>query len=150
MKVEKDFEDFIKLLNKYDVKYLVVGAFAVALYSEPRNTGDIDIFIESTKENAVKIINVLKEFGFESLNFDTNDFIEDNTVIQLGVKPVRIDILTSISGVKFQDAFKFKNVKQFGLSVANFISKEFLIANKKSSARKKDLADLEILLNTKK
>jgi hypothetical protein len=76
MKVEKDFEDFIELLNKHKVNYLIVGAYALALFAEPRNTGDIDIFIERTKENAEKILDVLKEFGFESLGLKTNDFIK--------------------------------------------------------------------------
>jgi len=149
MKVEKDFEDFIKLLNKFEVKYLIVGAYALALYAEPRNTGDIDIFIERSKENAEKIFSVLTEFGFSSLDIEVEDFMKKNFVIQLGVQPVRIDIITNISGVNFNEAFKFREVKQFGRTTANFISKKFLIKNKKASARKKDLADLELLLKKK-
>jgi hypothetical protein len=150
MKVEKDFEDFIELLNKYSVNYLIVGAYALALFAEPRNTGDIDIFVERSKENAEKILVVLKEFGFAGLDIALNDFMTKDMVVQLGVQPVRIDIITSISGVDFGDAFKFKEEKQFGKTMAYFISKEFLIKNKKASARKKDLADLELLLKKKK
>ena len=79
----------------------------------------------------------LKEFGFESLELDVNDFTEENMVIQLGVPPVRIDILSSISGVNFQDAYVSRVVKQFGETKANFISKEFLIMNKKTSGKKR-------------
>ncbi|GAB4139977.1 MAG: hypothetical protein Fur0015_10530 [Ignavibacteriales bacterium] len=146
MRVEQDFEDFIRLLNKHKVKYLIVGAYALALYTEPRNTGDIDVFIERTEENAYNILSALKEFGFESLGLKVTDFMTENMVIQLGVQPVRIDILSSISGVDFQDAYQEKEVKNFGKSKANFISKKFMILNKKTSNRKKDLADLELLL----
>lgn len=149
MKVEKDFEDFIELLNKYSVNYLIVGAYALALFTEPRNTGDIDIFIERSKENAEKILSVLKKFGFAGLKFVLKDFMTKDMVVQLGVQPVRIDIITSISGVEFEDAFKFREEKQFGRTKAYFISREFLIKNKKASARKKDLADLELLLGKK-
>lgn len=150
MKVEKDFEDFIEWLNKHEVNYLIVGAYALALFAEPRNTGDIDIFIERSKENAEKIISVLNDFGFESLGLTAKDFVKKNMVVQLGVQPVRIDIISSISGVNFDEAYVFKEVKQFGKTTANFISKEFLIKNKKATARKKDLADLELLLKKKK
>ncbi len=150
MKVEKDFEDFIELLNKHKVEYLIVGAYALALYAEPRNTGDIDIFIGMSNENAKKMLDVLEEFGFESLRLSKNDFLEENMVIQLGVQPVRIDILTSISGVDFREAYLNKEVTQFGDVKANFISKEYLIKNKKSSGRKIDLADLELLSKNKK
>lgn len=150
MKVEKDFEDFVKLLNKHKVNYLIVGAYALALYAEPRNTGDIDIFIKRSDENAKKMLDVLEDFGFTDLDISLMDFTTKDMVIQLGVQPVRIDIITSISGVNFEEAFNFKEEKQFGKSKAYFISKELLIKNKKASARKKDLADLELLLKSKK
>ena len=146
MKVEKDFEDFIGLLNKYKVSYLIIGAYALALFAEPRNTGDIDIFIERSENNARKIIKVLKEFGFEGLGLTLKDFIKKNMVIQLGVQPVRIDIITNISGVNFEEAYDTREEIQFGKITANFISKEFLIKNKQATARIKDLADLELLL----
>lgn len=146
MKVEKDFEDFVELLNKCKVKYLIVGAYALALYAEPRNTGDIDIFIQRSDENAQKMLNVIEEFGFAGLELSLKDFTAEEMIIQLGFQPVRIDIITSISGVNFDEAYEFRAEKQFGRTKANFISKEFLIKNKKASARTKDLADLELLL----
>lgn len=148
MKVEKDFADFIKLLNEHKVNYLIVGAFAVALYAEPRNTGDIDIFIQNDSLNADKIFKVLTEFGFENLGISKEDLINEDNIIQLGVAPVRIDILTSISGVNFNDAYNEKVIHKFGDVNASFISKSFLIKNKKSSGRTKDLADLELLENS--
>lgn len=146
MKVEKDFENFIKLLNNHKVEYLIVGAYALALYSEPRNTGDIDIFINRTDENVDNMLKVLTDFGFEELGLTKSDFETENNVIQLGVSPVRIDILTSISGVDFDEAYKHKYSNKFGITTADFISKDHLIKNKKASSRKKDIADLESLL----
>jgi len=150
MKVEKDYAEFIKLLNEFDVKYLIIGAYAVTFYSEPRNTGDIDIFIKNTEPNANKIIKVLTKFGFESLNITIDDLVKEDVVIQLGVPPVRIDLITTISGIKFDEAYKTKIDGKLGAIKTNFISLDMLIKNKKESGRKKDLADLEMLLKFRK
>lgn len=147
MKVEKDFEEFVKLLNEYDVKYLIVGAYALALYAEPRNTGDIDIFYENSTVNCERVLKVLDEFGMRSLGIKTEDLKDENIVVQLGVAPVRIDLISAISGVTFGEAYTDKKIKQFGAAKANFISKELLIKNKLALGRKKDLADLELLEN---
>jgi len=145
MKAEKDFEEFIELLNKHKVKYMIVGAYAFALYAKPRNTGDLDIFIESSEDNADLMMRVLDEFGMQSLKITKEDFITEGRVIQIGVSPVRIDIMNHIDGVSFKDAItRIENVK-FGNTTANFISKEDFIQNKSSSNRKKDQADLEEL-----
>lgn len=145
MKVEKDFEDFIKLLNEFNVKYLIVGAYAMALYAEPRNTGDIDIFYERSESNVNKLIQVLTEFGFSDLNIKPEPLTEKDVVFQLGVQPIRIDLISSINGVEFEPAYKTKNETMFGETTAYFISKALLIENKKAVGRKKDLADLELL-----
>jgi hypothetical protein len=144
-KAEKDFVEFIELLNKHKVKYLIVGAYALALYAKPRNTGDLDIFIGKTEKNALLLVRVLEEFGFKTVEIDKNDFLTDGRIIQLGVSPVRIDIMNTIDGVKFEEAYKQVEKVRFGNTLANFISKEFLIKNKLSSNRKKDEADLEDL-----
>lgn len=146
MRVEEDFVDFIKLLNDHEVKYLIVGAYALALYTEPRNTGDIDIYVENTSGNVKKVLQVLEDFGFSELDITKEDIENDDTVIQLGYPPVRIDIITEISGVIFNDAYNEKVVHKFGEIEANFISKRYLIENKKASSRKKDQSDLEMLL----
>ena len=148
MRVEKDFEDFIELLNNYEVEYLIVGAYALALYAEPRNTGDIDIFINATEANVNNLLKALDKFGFDGFGLTKRDFLTKNNVIQLGVSPVRIDILTSISGVDFEESYKNKFSNEFGNTYAYFISKSDLIKNKKASSRKKDLADLESLMNS--
>lgn len=145
LKAEKDFEEFIELLNKFNVEYMIIGAYALALYARPRNTGDIDIFINNTLNNAKLLIKVISEFGFESTGIKENDFTTKSRIIQLGVSPVRIDIINEIDGVDFLSAFKNKETFQFGKVFANFISKSDLIKNKKASNRKKDIADLDEL-----
>lgn len=145
LKAEKDFEEFIELLNKHNIEYMIVGAYALALYAKPRNTGDLDILIGRTEINAKLMLNVLMEFGFESVTITTEDFLTEGRIIQLGVSPVRIDIMNSIDGVNFVEAFQRIEKVRFGDTTANFISREDLVKNKSSSKRKKDQADLEEL-----
>ena len=108
MKTEKDYKKFLELLNNNQVKYCIVGSYAFAFHAKPRYTKDLDILIEPTKDNAAKIITVLKEFGFESLNIEEDDFLNENQIIQLGYEPLRIDILTSISGCTFPEVWSNK------------------------------------------
>ncbi|MCF6269707.1 MAG: hypothetical protein L3J41_08355 [Melioribacteraceae bacterium] len=150
MKAEKDFVEFIELLNEQKVKYLIVGAYALALYVEPRNTGDIDFFVENSEKNALKVIKVLNKFGFGNIGITKDDITNDNMVVQLGSPPMRIDIITSISGVEFSEAYNSKVKHNFGNTYAYFLSEKHLIINKKASGRKKDLADLEVLTKQKK
>ena len=96
MKTEKDYEEFLELLNKHNVRYCVIDAFAVAFHARPRYTKDIDIFVEPTTDNAKKLLIALDEFGFGSLNLAVNDFTTRGNIIQLGYEQVRIDIITSI------------------------------------------------------
>ncbi len=145
MKAEKDFEDFIKLLNSHKVKYLIVGAYAVIFHSIPRNTGDIDFFIESSEINSKKILEVLNEFGFGDLEFKKEDFLNPDFVIQLGYSPNRIDIITGISGVSFSEAYKNKVKGKIGTEKVYFISLQDLLKNKESAGRAKDIADAELL-----
>ena len=145
LKVEEDFEEFLKLLNKHKVKYMIVGAYALALYAKPRNTGDLDIFIERSEKNAKLMLQLLEEFGMKSLALTIEDFITEGRVIQIGVSPVKIDIMNTIDGILFDDAYKRIVTVKFGNVSTNFISKDDLIKNKISSARIKDKADLDDL-----
>ena len=146
MKLVRDFEQFIELLNKNEVSYLVVGGYAFAIYAFPRFTNDIDILILIEDTNADKLIKVLSEFGFNSLEFKKEDFLSSNKIIQLGNPLFRIDILTSIDGVDFNEAWDRKIVAKYGDQNIYFISKEDLIKNKTASGRKKDLDDLDHLM----
>ncbi|NOZ57121.1 MAG: nucleotidyltransferase family protein [Calditrichaeota bacterium] len=140
-----DFRDFLNLLNQHGVRYLVVGAFAVAVHGYPRNTGDIDIWIERTPENARKVAAVLGECDFGSPDLTDSDFLQRDQIIQLGLPPNRIDILTGVSGASFGECYPQRVEKELdGVTVA-FVGRECLRRIKKASARSQDLADLENL-----
>jgi hypothetical protein len=146
MELYSDFEEFIELLNKHSVKYLVVGGYVVSFYTFPRNTGDIDIFIEATEDNARKIITVLDEFGFGYLNMSIDDLLKSEQIIQLGNSPVRIDLITSIDGVEFDEAYKNKSVIKLGeVKNVSIISLNDLLKNKTVTGRPKDIQDAEQL-----
>jgi hypothetical protein len=142
---EKDFIDFIELLNLYNVDYMVVGAHALSFHGRPRHTGDLDIWIKPSHENAGKMVKVLVDFGFGSLGLTESDFLRQNYVTQLGYPPLRIDILNSISGVDFDEANANKIVGDVDGLVVNFINIPEFIKNKQASGRKKDLGDIESL-----
>jgi predicted nucleotidyltransferase len=143
--LNQDFKEFIRSLNDNNVRYLVVGGYAVALHGYPRYTKDIDIWVEMTRENAAKIVKALDQFGFGSLNLQESDFTEPDQIIQLGYPPRRIDILTTLPGVEFSECYlSHTTVTMEGISV-NFIDLENLKKNKKATGRHQDLADLENL-----
>ena len=145
MEVQKDFKRLLELLNGHKVEYMIVGAYALAYHGAPRFTGDIDIFVHLSPENAQKILSALADFGFGSLNLTINDFQNPDSVVQLGVPPVRIDIITSITGVTWEEANKGKIKGLYGNVPVCFLGREQYIINKRATGRKKDLADLESL-----
>lgn len=145
MRYEKDFEDFIKSLNKNKVKYCIIGAFAVGLYGYPRYTGDIDILVEPAPGNAEKIIKAIKEFGFKSLDLTEKDFSQENKVIQLGYEPVRIDLITSLGGITFKEIWKHKEEGTYGKVKVYFIGRNELIKSKKLANRPQDKIDIDKL-----
>jgi hypothetical protein len=145
MEVHKDFKEFLELLNEHEVEFLIVGGYALAYHGAPRFTGDIDVFVKSDQQNAERILNALAAFGFGSLDIAIEDFLQPNNIIQLGVPPVRIDLITSITGVTWEEAYSSKEKGPFGDITVSFIGKKQFIANKRASGRKKDLADLESL-----
>jgi len=145
VKVEKDYEELLKLFNKNKVKYCIVGAYAVALYVRPRYTKDIDILVEPNIKNARRIIKALDEFGFRSLGLTEEDFSQEHKIIQLGYEPVRVDILTSIGGCSFKEVWKNKRTSPYGREKVFFIGRDELIKNKKATKRKQDKVDLGIL-----
>lgn len=149
-KAEKDYEELLRLFNKYKVKYCIVGAFAIAYYALPRYTKDMDIFLEPSKENANRILKALNEFGFKALNFSIEDFMYEGKIMQLGYEPVRIDIITSIEGCSFDEVWKNKKRGRYGEENAYFIGLDELIKNKRVLKRKQDKADIEVLLAVKK
>jgi len=145
MEIYPDFLELFELFNAHSVEYLVVGGYALAFHGAPRNTGDIDVWVKPDKINAGRILEALNAFGFGSLNLSADDFIHPDKIIQLGYSPVRIDLITSISGVSWDEAVKHKVKGPYGKVSVNFIGLKEFIKNKKASGRLQDLADLERL-----
>lgn len=144
MTLADDFEDFIKLLNQYQVEYMVVGGYALAFHGTPRHTGDLDIWIGISASNAEKMIHVVKDFGLGSLGFTKADFLKEGYVSQIGYPPLRIDILNSIDGVEFTKAFRNKLTVQLESDLTvNYIGLGDLIQNKQSTGRVRDLTDVK-------
>ena len=140
-----DFKEFIQSLNANDVRYLVIGGYAVALHGHPRYTKDLDIWLEGSQENARRLIQAIRDFGFASLDLKPQDFMEPDQVIQLGYPPNRIDLLTFVDGVDFADCYSTRVTEELDGVAVHFISLENLRKNKKACGRPQDLADLEVL-----
>ena len=145
MVLNQDFKEFIQSLNDHNVRYLIIGGYAVAFHGHPRYTKDLDVWIELGQENAANLLRALAHFGFGSLGLTEDDFLEPDQIIQLGFPPSRIDILTTLEGVDFDECFASKTITTIDNIQMNFIDLENLKKNKKASGRLQDLADLENL-----
>lgn len=145
MVLNRDFKELFQLLNDNNVKYLVVGGYAVAFHGHPRYTKDVDIWIEMSQENANNVINSLEQFGFGSLELKKDDFLIPNQVIQLGYPPSRIDLISTLSGVSFSECYMSRVRSEIDGIFINFIDLENLRKNKLALGRYQDLADLEKL-----
>lgn len=143
--LNKDFREFVALLNENEVRYLVVGGYAVAVHGHPRYTKDLDVWVEISPENAGRIVAALDQFGFGSLDLSENDFLAKEQIIQLGHPPNRIDILTTVTGLEFEECYENRMEVDLKGLVMNFIDLESLKKNKKATRRYQDLADLEAL-----
>ncbi len=141
----QDFKEFLRLLNENSVKYLLIGGYAVGYHGYPRATVDMDIWIAIEAKNAEKIVRVLKKFGFNVPELSSELFLKKNQVIQMGVPPLKLKILTTISGVEFEECYAEKITDQIDDITVNIISLHHLKTNKKNSGRHKDLNDLENL-----
>ena len=145
MFVNSDFSDLLKLFNAKKVKYLIIGGYAVVQYAEPRFTKDLDIWISTESANAKAVYEALKGFGAPLEELTEKDFSEEGSFYQLGVPPVRVDILMGIPGIQFEKAWKKKVEVDFDGLLVNFISREDLIISKRASGRPQDLLDAEAL-----
>ena len=142
---QQDFRELLELFNARKVEYLIVGAQALAFHGAPRFTGDLDILVRPTPENAQRVGSALADFGFGSANITPADFIAPGKVVQLGVPPVRVDLMTSITGVSWQEAWKGRAAGDYSGAPVFFLGREQYIANKRATGRSKDLADIEAL-----
>lgn len=145
MKLHSDLREFIGFLSSREVEYLVVGGHAVAFHGYPRVTGDIDFLLRSTPENADRMLRVLEDFGFGDLGLTATDFTAPGRVVQLGHPPNRIDLMTSISGLSFEEAWEGRVAGTLDGLPVWFLGKSALLRNKRASGRARDLADLEAL-----
>jgi hypothetical protein len=145
MSLQKDLREFIELLNALKVRFVIVGAFAVAYHGYFRYTSDIDLFVDRSEENALRIHQAVEQSGFGDLKLTTEDFKQADQVIQLGVSPNRIDVMTFLSGVSFAEAWSSREQGELDGLIVPFISKEMLKRNKAACGRLQDLADLEYL-----
>jgi len=145
MEIQKDFRELLALFNELGVEYLIVGAYALAFHGAPRFTGDIDIFVKPDPQNARRVFTAVRQFGIAIPNLTAADFLNPDTVVQLGVPPVRIDLMTSITGVSWTEADSHKAPGTFGDLPVHFLGREQYVINKRATGRKKDLADMEAL-----
>lgn len=140
-----DFREFLSLLLQYQVKFLITGGYAVGVYGHPRYTGDIDIWVDADLENGQKLVAVFEDFGLKSFGITAKHFIQPDQVIKIGYPPFRIDILTSIDGVSFAEAYPNKEAYEIDGLALYFISLIDLAKNKRSTGRGIDLDDLKNL-----
>lgn len=145
MEAQQDFRELLALFNAHQVDYLIVGAHALAHHGAPRFTGDLDILVRPDPENARRILRALDAFGFGSLGLTAEDFTVPDKVVQLGVAPVRIDLVTSITGVSWVEAAAGQEEGHYGDVSVRYLGRKELLLNKRALGRKKDLADLEAL-----
>jgi hypothetical protein len=145
MNIQQDFEELLKLLEEQKVEYLIVGGYAVAFHGYPRFTKDIDIFYRRSSENIKKLQTALIKFGFPSHELPEELFQSKENVITFGIEPVRVDIISEIDGVDFDQAWGKRVRGSYGEAEVNFISRIDLIKNKKSTSRLQDKADAEKL-----
>ncbi len=145
MTLPPDFKEFLQLLNSHKVLYLLIGGYAVGYYGYPRATIDMDIWVAIHPDNAHRVVSALTEFGFDLPDLEDSLFMQENKIVRMGVPPMRLEILTSISGVQFDVCFEDRTVDEIDGVRVNLISLECLKHNKKASGRYKDLNDLEHL-----
>ena len=147
--LSNDLREFIHLLNTKSVKYVLVGAWALAFHGRPRYTGDIDFFVARNPENADRLMEVIEDFGFGQTGIERDDFLHVDHVIQLGREPNRIDILTGISGVTFDEAWQSREQGNISAVAVFVISRDLLIKNKRAANRDKDQGDVKLLEKTR-
>lgn len=145
--LNKGLSEFVGLLAALEVEFVVVGAFALAFHGHPRYTRNIDFFVRSSEANALKLERAIREFGFASLGLKASDFYDAGVVVQLGQEPHRIDLITRIDGISFDDVWQGKVAGQLGDSHVWFISAADYVKNKRAAGRTKDFADAEEIEN---
>lgn len=150
MFVNSDFSDLLRLFNDNNVKYLVIGGYAVIQHAEPRFTKDLDLWVEASPDNAKAVFRALAEFGAPLAGMTEADFAEEGYFYQMGMAPLRVDVLMSVTGVTFSDAWQRRMAVDFAGLTVLFISREDLIKVKLAAGRPQDLIDASLLLKAGK
>jgi len=145
MVFEKDFREFCSLLNEEKIDYLIVGGYAVAFHGAPRSTGDIDILVRPEQEHVVRVLAAIERFGFPTLGVTSEYLLVHGKILQLGRVPVQIHVMSSITGVDWNEAWDSRQQGLYGGVPVFFIGLAALIANKAAAARPKDIADIKAL-----
>ncbi len=145
MELAPDFDEFFGSLTAHEVEFLVVGAYALAFHGAPRFTGDIDVFVKPTATNATRLLAALTSFGVPTGELRADDITNPERVLQLGVEPVQIHVMSAISGVEWDEAWKGREVGRCGSRDLPFLGRREFIMNKRAAGRLKDLADVEAL-----
>ncbi|MGE0040304.1 MAG: hypothetical protein AB7H88_19915 [Vicinamibacterales bacterium] len=143
--MHQDFLDLLRAFADHEVRYLIVGAYALGVHGRPRATGDLDVWVEPTPGNAARIVNALKAFGAPVEQVTVDDFSRPGVVFQMGLPPVRIDVLTDLSGVTFDEAWPARVQADFGPITVDVIGRDAFIKNKRATGRARDLGDVEAL-----
>ena len=145
MEIFRDFKELLASFNENAVEYLIVGGYALAHHGAPRFTGDLDLYVNPSPDNAKRVLAALDAFGFGSVALTEDDFRQPGRVVQLGVPPVRVDLITSIDGVTWDEAWRGRTVAALGDVSVSFLGRREFIANKRACGRARDLADIEAL-----
>ncbi len=145
IQIPHDFKEFLKLLNSHRVEYLLVGGYAVGYHGYPRATADMDLWVAVHQNNAEKLVAVLREFGFNVPQLSVNLFLKAEQIVRMGVPPLRIELLTTISGVRFENCYSERIIDMIDDVEVHIISLEHLKKNKQASGKHKDLDDLQNL-----
>ncbi|MEK6335521.1 MAG: hypothetical protein AABM67_11270 [Acidobacteriota bacterium] len=145
LELANDYKEFLRLLHAHGVEYLLIGGWAVGYHGYPRATYDLDVWIASTPENAARVVNALVDFGFSAPELSQDLFLQPAQIVRMGVEPVRIEIMTSISGVEFDDCYRERLETTLNEVPVSLINLRHLKTNKEASGRLKDLADFEQL-----
>ena len=146
--MHQDFLDLLRAFIDHNVRFLIVGAYALAVHGRPRATGDLDVWVDATPENAAKVMAALAQFGAPTMQVSVEAFSRPGIVFQMGLPPVRIDVLTELSGLTFDEAWSTRTSASFGPVLADVIGREAFIKNKRATGRARDLGDIEALGET--
>jgi hypothetical protein len=143
--MNQDFLDLLRAFIDRNVRFLIVGAYALAVHGRPRATGDLDVWVDPTPENAANVVAALEQFGAPTAQVSAADFSRPGIVFQMGLPPLRIDVLTELSALTFSDAWSSRTRAAFGPVMVDVIGREAFIRNKRATGRARDLGDIESL-----